>query len=301
MASRKNDKQGKWVQNRYWGGADSSLWTKERDPSQPFQNAGVKFELATVLYPEVEPIYEQTTVAVQLVDGQAIIAGVYWPGPNVEINPVAIHGLYESPMPGQMVLLGYIHGDTAHPVIVQKYPYSWSKNPVLESFHLLAMTRKLIGPFDTVLGNFTGSFIALRGTLPLPAEIDIVSLSLINVLAAAAITMTAGAAMTMTSGAAVSVTSAAAMTLTSGAALTMTVAAAGTLTTGAALSLTSGAAMTISSGAGMSIAASAPIIVTAAPSIIVNGGFRPVAALGDLVPTLMGPMPIAATGISILV
>lgn len=303
-------------------GPDSQAGNPQQHPNQAYQQT-TRLLLGSVLFVEPEPLYNQTRVMVDLQRGGKL-TGVYWPGPNVDATvaglpaagAISIHGLYESPLPGQLVAVGFADGNSGNPMVVERYPYAYSKRPDLQASHILPLTLKAIGPTDVVLGHHTGSFIAMRGTLPLPAEIDIVCLSVMTMTIAALKTEQVGGASNLTVGGAYSVTAGAAMTVVTGAAYSLTVGAAATvaatgaysLTSGAAVSLTAGAAFTVvgatiglTSSGPVNITAGGPVLVTAAPSMIVNSGVRPVAALGDLTPTFIGPMPIAATGTAVLV
>lgn len=252
--------EGQWYRNWFKNGPDSQLQGIRHKTNAPFSNID-RISLGSIFLTQPEPVYKQHTVVVDLVTGGKQ-TNVAWPGAQVNANAtglipggtaLGIHGLWESPLPGQMVLVGYVDGSSGNPIVINKYPYNALNRPELEAMHLTPLTQLSHGPTDIILGHHTGSFIALRGTLPLPAQIDILSLS----------------AMTMTIG------------------LNLDIAVTATV------NINSGAAMSFISGAAVSI--------TASPGVIINSGTRPVAANGDLTPTLMGPSPITATGTACLV
>lgn len=133
-----------------------------------------------IMTPQPEPLYQQGVVTVQLSRG-GTIGNVPYPGAHVGAgvsglpSPTVqmIHGLYEAPLPGQHVVIGFIEGNVSNPVILNKYPYNPTPNPVFAPAYFLPLTRLGIGITDVVLGHHTGSMIALRGTLPLPGAIEI--------------------------------------------------------------------------------------------------------------------------------
>jgi hypothetical protein len=170
--------EGQWRKEFFNRGNDSNLRSIERNRNQPYSRV-TQLSLAEVLIPQAEPFFRQHKVSAQLIRG-GILTSVAWPGPNVVVSETGvpsptggIHGLFEAPMPGQQVLVGFVDGNAHNPVVVQKYPYNASHNPVLEAAYYLPMTSKAVGPTDVILGHHTGSFIALRGTLPLPGAIEV--------------------------------------------------------------------------------------------------------------------------------
>lgn len=268
------NREGQWVRPWFQEGGDSYLHGIRHNTNTILENID-RVSLGSVLVPQPEPLYKQHAVTVQLVKGGKI-TNVAWPGAQVNMGPTGtvpggiahgLHGLWESPLAGQQVLLGFVDGSASDPIVINKYPYNALQRPDLEIMHSLPLTLMAHGPTDVVLGHHTGSFIALRGTLPLPAQIDIASLSAISITAVAFVEIISTLQCSITSSQ-FSVTAATAASIT-----------------GATISMTS----------------LGSIIMTAVPSVIVNGGIRPVAAQGDLTPTLLGPQPIVATGLAVLV
>lgn len=174
-------KEGQWKREQYLYGPDSSLHGNYHNNNlkskQMFQ-----MTLGTIDIVRAEPIYRQTAIDVQYVQGGGD-TNVAWPGPQVNASVAGlaspssqqIHGLWEAPLPGQQVLVGFVEGNLADPIVINKYPYNALQDPAYEAAHNQPLTQKEHGPLDVVLGHFTGSFIALRGTLPLPAHIDVYS------------------------------------------------------------------------------------------------------------------------------
>lgn len=268
-------REGKWNRKWFREGNDSYLHGIRHNSSSKLETID-RISLATVFVPQPEPIYRQHTVTVKMVKGGKI-TNVAWPGAQVNMGPggiipggvaLGIHGLWESPLAGQQVLLGWVEGSSSDPIVINKYPYNALQRPDLEAMHSLPLTLQAHGPTDVVLGHYLGSFIALRGTLPLPAQIDIVSLSGMTVTVAAFFTVATIAQCSFTVGGLFSVVATGNITMS-----------------GATMVLTSAGAVTI----------------TAVPSVIINTGTRAVAAMGDLTPTLLGPSPITATGTALLV
>lgn len=306
---------------------DSNLRNLQSNSHQSYNWRSLGIHIGAVLLPQPEPVFKQHRVTVSTLKGE-IVTHVAWPGAQVNANPaglpggvsIGIHGLWESPLPGQEVALGFIEGDVNNPIVLNKYPYNGTHRIDLEILHYLPLTKQLHGPTDVVLGHHTGSFVALRGTVPLPAQIEIRSPSsiLVNTLGfysanvggfhstivGGAHTLTVGGASTITAGAAVAISAGAGATLTAGAAIAITagaavsVSAVGACTINATgiVSANAGGAISLTAGAAVTITAAGIITLSTVGGVVVNLGSRPVAALGDLVPTSIGPMPIAATG-----
>lgn len=182
MAKRK---EGQWNRNVYKQGVDSSLHGIHHNNNTLHINT---LMTGSVELARTEPLYRQNSVDVQLTKGGAL-SSVAWPGGQVNASssgvtsPVTeqIHGLWEAPLPGQQVLIGFVNGDNNDPIVLNKYPYNALQDPIYESAHNQPLTQKNHGSLDIVLGHFTGSFIAHRGTLPLPGHIDINSVTSMTV------------------------------------------------------------------------------------------------------------------------
>jgi hypothetical protein len=274
--------EGQWLKVPV--GADSSLYNKGDSTNAEYLNIK-DLKLGTVLIPQPEPVYKESSASVNLVTG-GILTNVAWPGPQVDMNPtgiipggvaIGIHGLWEAPLSGQQVLVGFVEGSSQNPIIIQKYSYNASTRLDLEPLHILPLTLKLIGPTDVILGQHVGSFIALRGTLPLPGEIDIFALTVFTVTTLGAAFITIGGALTENIGGA----------------KTTTVGGAAVITAGAAITITAGATMSLSAGAAMSILSGGVVSIIGIPGVNINTGIFPVACVGiDIIPTLLGPQVI---------
>lgn len=170
-------------------GPDPSVRNAHADPDP--NSFVTQIRMGTVLLPMPEPVFSANQVTVEMAHG-GIFTNVGWPGPNVSVSPsgirspvsIGFHGLFEGPLPGQTVAVGFVEGQRQNPIVIEKYPYANTHNPVLQSAHVLPMTTKVHGPLDVGIGSFTGSYIMIRGTLPIPSQIDIFGLTRVTVDAA---------------------------------------------------------------------------------------------------------------------
>ena len=188
---------------------------------------------ATVILPMSEPIQTVPSVIVEYVTGGRPF-GVAWPGPNVNSGTM-IHGHFDSALPGQQVLVGFAEGHMDSPAVIAKYPYKGGHNEIFAPLHVQPFTRNRIGPTDQVLGSFTGAYIALRGTLPVPGTVEVFAPTFFNVNALTGVVVKTPAAMSLTAGAAVTVSAGATASFTAGAAITVTAGTALTVNAGAAM------------------------------------------------------------------
>jgi hypothetical protein len=136
------------------------------------QQSSGTFQLVAgeVLFQEPEPIYKQNMVKVSLARGGTLTSVGY---PGAFIDPVTgnLHGTYEGPIPGQMVMVGYENGNSQAPFVVNRYPYQGAGNTLLESAYINPLTRSLIDSTDVIMGHFSGSYLSfntgiLSGQIP---------------------------------------------------------------------------------------------------------------------------------------
>jgi len=107
--------EGLWRQEYFGNANDSSLRTAQKNPNNYYSFHMIQLSLGEVFLSQPEPVFKQHSVSINLVKG-GILTNVAWPGPNVEANPsgvpssdaTMIHGLFESPLPGQQVLVGFV-------------------------------------------------------------------------------------------------------------------------------------------------------------------------------------------------
>jgi hypothetical protein len=262
-------REGQWEKRPYRVGTDSALFPRNRNNNNRYQNIS-DLKLGTVMVPQPEPVYKESSVSISLVSG-GTLTNVAWPGPQVDMNPsgiiaggvaVGIHGLWQAPLNGQQVLVGFVEGSSQNPIVLEKYSYNASPRVDLEFNHILPLSSKLIGPTDVVLGHHIGSFIAFRGTLPVPGEIDIFALTIFTLTTLGAVAVTVGGVWTEN------------------------ITGAKTVTVGGAVAIVAGGIMSLTSGGLVS--------VIGVPGMNINAGIFPAAAVGDLVATIFGLSPVVA-------
>ena len=135
-----------------------------------FQSQSVdtnKIMTGEIFLAQPEPLFQQTGVTVNLTKG-GMLTGV--PYPNAFIDPISgnMHGLYEGPIPGQMVGVGFVEGNSAAPIIVNRYPYQGVGNTFTEPSYILPLTQSLYNSTDIILGHFTGSYLSFNTGVPIP-------------------------------------------------------------------------------------------------------------------------------------
>lgn len=254
-------KRRNYIKNSRDTHAIPSIKSKNRECDTDF----IRLSIGSTILPQPEPGYTISQAVVQLQNGGNMMFNVPWPGGNVECNiaglpfgpAIGVHGLFDGPMPGQKVVVGFIEGNSQKPVILNKYPYmhGWRTDNLFT--HVLPLTTKLHSSFDVVLGHFTGSYIKITA-LPIPAAIEISAQTAVNIISKVATTITSAGLVAITAATSISLTSAGPVGIT-----------------GSAVSLTSAAPMLLS-----------------APSVQINAGIFPAAAVGDLVATMLGPQPV---------
>jgi len=261
-----NQKRRNYLKNS----KDPQMIPTMKSKNRETQTGFVRLTMGSTLLVQPEPAYTANQAIVQLETGGNIMLNVPWPGPNVEANivglpfgpAIGIHGLHDGPLPGQKVLCGFIDGNSQKPVIVNKYPYSHSWRIDNDFTHILPLTTKLHSAFDVVLGHFMGSYIAMRAIL-IPGSIEVSAMTVLNLIAKVGITATTPGPVAITSG-----IGAIALTATAG-----------------TIAITAGTSVTITSTA-------SPMILSAPTGVFINAGIFPAAAIGDLVATMLGPMPV---------
>lgn len=119
---------------------------------------------------EAEPLFKQNYVSVDLAVGGTMTSVAY---PGAFIDPVSgnIHGSYEGPIPGQMVMVGFENGNAHAPFVVNRYPYQGTGNSFTESAYINPLTKAMFDATDVITGHFSGSYLSfntgiLSGKLP---------------------------------------------------------------------------------------------------------------------------------------
>ena len=191
---------GKWAPRRgeTTVEGDSTLISRKYDHA-PFENL-LELTMGVVIEAEPEPGYVRVS-AVCEPDAGFRRNQCAWPGPNVAVGKsgktdgsrAGIHGFYDAPMPGQSVLMGFVNGRMGSPIVIQKYSSRIDQQPHLEALHDLPLTNSGHDYRDVLVGSFTGSYIALRGGVPIPGQIEISSEADTTITAGAGAVITAGA------------------------------------------------------------------------------------------------------------
>ena len=141
-------------------GKDTHVRSQERDL---FQRQSVKtFEIKTgeVFLNQIEPAFKQNAVSINLSKGGRI-DGVPLPGAFIDPITGNLHGSYEGPIPGQMISVGFVDGNSASPIILNRYPYQGKGNTLTELSFITPMFLAGYDATDILLGHFTGSKIGL--------------------------------------------------------------------------------------------------------------------------------------------
>jgi len=117
-------------------------------------------------FSEPEPIFDQNMVTVKMSRGGKMTSVAY---PGAFIDPITgnQHGLYEGPVPGQMVIVGFESGNRFAPFVVNRYPYQGVGNTVVEQKYIHPLTNAAFNPSDIILGHQSGSFLVFNTGLPL--------------------------------------------------------------------------------------------------------------------------------------
>jgi hypothetical protein len=123
-----------------------------------------------VEFPQPEPLFKQNLVTVKFARGGRVSTVAY---PGAFISPLTgqMHGLYEGPIPGQMVMVGFENGNSAAPFVVNRYPYQGVGDTASEMQYLNPLTAAGIDATDVAIGHFSGSFLRfntgiISGKLP---------------------------------------------------------------------------------------------------------------------------------------
>lgn len=130
-----------------------------------------------VLFPEPEPLFEQNLVTVQLAEGGRITS-VPYPGAFFEPVTGNMHGIYEGPIPGQEVVVGFTNNNHKCPFVINRYPYQGVGNSSTELAFKNPMFKAGFHSFDIVMGHFSGSFISFNtGIFPSTATPGSITIS----------------------------------------------------------------------------------------------------------------------------
>ena len=151
-------------------GFDTHVRDVEVDRFQEKSQKTTEVISGEVLFPQPEPLFSQTAVTVKLTKG-GMITGVAYPGAFIDPITGNLHGMYEGPITGQMVAVGFMDGNSSSPYIVNRFPYQGCGNSFTQMDYINPLTKKLYDSTDVLIGHFSGSTIRfntgiLSGKLP---------------------------------------------------------------------------------------------------------------------------------------
>lgn len=128
----------------------------QQQNSQTFQMMSGEIE-----FTEPEPLFRQNMVAVKPAKGGRITSVAY---PGAFIDPISgnLHGTYEGPIPGQMVMVGFENGNVNSPFVVNRYPYQGAGNTLTELKYINPLTASLFDSTDVMMGHFSGSYMSFN-------------------------------------------------------------------------------------------------------------------------------------------
>ena len=151
-------------------GKDTHVRTYQANAFSPQSSKTFQMIPGEVLIAEPEPLFRQNMVSVRLAQGGQITSVAY---PGAFIEPISgnLHGTYEGPIPGQMVMVGYGDGNFSNPFVVNRYPYQGAGNTLTEPAYINPLTKSLFDSTDVMIGHFSGSYLSfntgiLSGQLP---------------------------------------------------------------------------------------------------------------------------------------
>lgn len=154
----------------YDRGNDTFVRDYQDDKFRKSTSETFQMQVGEVEITEPEPLFRQNFVTVSLArNGRHTTV----PYPGAFIDPITgnMHGSYEGPIPGQMVLMGYENGNRDSPIVVNKYPYQGKGNTFTEVQYITPLTKSLFDSTDVIMGHFAGSYLSfntgiLSGKLP---------------------------------------------------------------------------------------------------------------------------------------
>jgi len=129
-------------------------------------NSASQMLMGEILLTQPEPLFSQNLVTVKMARGGTITSVAY---PGAFKDPISgnIHGSYEGPIPGQMVMLGFENGNSNAPFVVNRYPYQGVGNTFVEESYRTPLTKSAFHSSDVITGHFSGSYLSFNtGILP---------------------------------------------------------------------------------------------------------------------------------------
>lgn len=116
-------------------------------------------QIGEISMPEPEPLFAQNMVTVKLARGGKLSSVGY---PGAFFDPVSgnLHGAYEGPIKGQMVIVGFENGNQASPFVVNRYPYQGRGNTLESEAYSTPLTKANFDSSDVIFGHYSGSYLA---------------------------------------------------------------------------------------------------------------------------------------------
>jgi len=151
-------------------GKDTHVRNFQGNMNKPQSSQTFQMIAGEVKFSQPEPLFRQTMITVQLGRG-GDATSVAYPGAFIEPTSGNLHGTYEGPIPGQMVMVGFENGNAQSPFVVNRYPYQGVGNTLTESAYINPLTKALFDSTDVMMGHFSGSYLSfntgvLSGKLP---------------------------------------------------------------------------------------------------------------------------------------
>jgi len=142
------------------------------------QNSSFSFQVlpAEVSFLQNEPAYKQTMATVEYSkNGKSTAVAI----PSAPFDRITrnIHGLFEAPRQGDMVMVGFSDGNPQSPYILNRYPYQARGNSAFDTQYFNPMTQKGWSDEDVILGHFAGSYLRFSTFSPLPASTQLYSVT----------------------------------------------------------------------------------------------------------------------------
>lgn len=167
------------------------------------QQASMTFQMLAgeIEITEPEPLFRQNMVTVSFARGGRATDVAY---PGAFIDPITgnLHGSYEGPIPGQMVMVGFEDGNSNAPFVVNRFPYQGVGDTFAESSYITPLTRTGFDSTDVLIGHFSGSLLSFNtGILSgkLPGSVTLNAVTDFDVITNSAITLDSLLTMELTS------------------------------------------------------------------------------------------------------
>lgn len=143
-------------------------------------NSASQMLIGEISLTQPEPLFSQNMVTIKMARG-GTITNVAYPGAFIDPITGNLHGNYEGPIPGQMVMLGFENGNSNSPFVVNRYPYQGSGNTLVEDAFRTPLTKSAFHASDVLMGHFSGSYLSFNtGILPSTAIPGSISLAAVT-------------------------------------------------------------------------------------------------------------------------